>query len=352
MIDTLKVALSGWEVKSQNRLTVQPASYRAATGQPVGERLLWNSLSEPGPVYGVRAYLNAERFNLTIMPMPKSYGRGPSGCGCWVQLSVPRFYNGSNVKPVSQAEAGAVMQQLERELSDAGVRTDISRAVVTRLDCFRDIATAEPFSSYHPLFDLLEAKRAHKHDFGTTYYWQNSQQAFCVYDKRHQLSVSGAAVQELPANLVRFEHRILTGRKVRAVLNVRTVGELLKSYGELPGHYRQALRDNLFRQDVEAVRAEAASELEAGLLAFKTTERRYWLEHFLTAVGVQGIVESIGLEGFKAMLSRHLDRGNVWRIMHKLERLRFKHETAKRLSGSARTLADLYQELKHKALAA
>jgi len=88
------------------------------------------------------------------------------------------------------------------------------------------------------------------------------------------------------------------------------------------------------------------------LVAFKDSEPRYWVEGFLTAVGVQRIAESIGFEAFEGMLKRHLDRGNVSRKMCKLRRLRFALETARRLSNSAKTLADLYREVKHKVLAA
>jgi len=351
MIDTLRLSLSDYEVTRQNRLTVQPSPYNAETGQRVSDRLLWHSLTDPRPVFGVKAYCNSERFNLTIRPVGKSYGRGPVGCGCYVQLSVPKFHSGSNVKPVNRAEAGAAMQQLEQELADAGVKINISRAIVTRLDCLRDLVTCEPYSSYQPLFDLLSARRMQERNYGTTYYWQNSQQTFCVYDKRQELMLSGTNCGDLPANLLRIEHRLETGRRVKAVLGLCTVSELLKSYGDLPGHYRQALRENIFRQDIETVKAKAASQLEAVLETFKATERRYWLEHFLIAVSIQGVAASIGLEGFKAMLSRHLDRGNVWRIMRKLERLRFKAETARRQS-SGKPLADLYRELRSKALAA
>lgn len=349
MLDTLKVALADFQVAWRNRLTIQPSPVRAEDGQPLHNGLLWNGLTGK-PVIGDKAYLNTDRYNLTVRPGRKAYGNGTGGPFALVSLSVPKFHHGDNVRPVDRADAVAVMHGLEAELAEAGLRTNINRAIVSRLDCAATVEASEPFVSYRPVFDLLEAQRSSKRDYGTTYLWHNGQQEYCVYDKREELRRTGQPTIGLPDNLLRLEHRLLNASKVRASTGIVTVADLLKEYGGLRGHYRQALKAGLFRYPVAEVETMAASEVEAGLLMFKGGNR-YWGREWLQAVGAASIVRSIGPDALKVILNKHLDRNHAYRLTRHIQGLRFRLETAVRFRNG-RTVAGLYRELMHKALAA
>lgn len=161
VVDTLNLSLNDFEIAPSPRLSVQPHSYQADTGVISSSRPLWNGIGGR-PVEGKEAKHVAEHFTIVLKSL---YADAP--VGCYVQLSLPKFYSGNNFAPINLQESQTVIQRLERELWGIGIHTSLQTANMARLDLVRNIQTDEPFLAYPPLFRYLEASRQRQCEWDT-----------------------------------------------------------------------------------------------------------------------------------------------------------------------------------------
>ncbi len=353
MIDTVRLLLSDYAVEPGARLTVQPAAYQADTGERQLESVLWSS--GESEVRGAKAYLNTERLNLTLQPFNRSgdsllFGETPPAFA-HVSFSVPKAVTGSNVAPVGRDGTAEAFSLVEQELREAGVSTNIRQALVTRADLFRNVQTSEAFASYAPLFSVLGAKRMERRDYGSTFLWHNTLREFCVYDKCAETAAAGGSTETLPANLMRFEYRLLQRKKVVSELEVHSVEEILKSYRSLSGAYRGAMRDGLFSFAPAEVEAFSGKRLEAEMRVFMESYGRNWLERYLEAVGAARIAEHANIETVKTIVERLSgNRLKAWRLGKRLAQYKLDLEVIREAAPPV-SLRSLYEELSEKVLA-
>lgn len=345
LIDTLKIELDGFRIADGAELTLQPASTRYQGGELVGDYVLWEDGRGRG-VHGNRAYLNREDFNLTIAPL----GGAVRG---YVSFSVPRVVAGDNFYPVGSGGAHAAVQKVEGCLREAGVDTCLEGGRVSRLDCFRNVQGEEPFASYAPVLSLLEGRRQAKRDYGTTFLWENGQQQLCAYDKVEECRRRKVDTSSYPSNVLRFEHRILTHRKVVGSLpGVSTVGELLSGYDDLKEHYRGVMASTIFRYEPAEVQVLCASQLREELEKFRRLYGRQYRSRFLKSYGLLSLLRladyKVIRETFAEVAGNRMARQ---RIGSELDRLRVDCAMASGVAGG-KTLATLYRELRGKVLAA
>lgn len=345
MLDTLKLSLKEYSIAGENKLTVQPASYLAGTGEVLSEFPLFRDTG--GRTFrGSKAYLNTEKLNLTLQP----FTRSESGVSCFVQFSIPKIHNGNNYYSVGEQGSKAVVELVERELKEAGVSTSLQEADISRLDTFKNIQPEEPFSSYYTLFPLLKARRAIQRGYGTTFLVHNTQQEWCVYDKNEEMRARGIDLSEFPERTMRFEHRLLNRAKVEAIHGFSTVGALFSGgYEVVREKARESWRKSLFSFKVEEVVRLGAQELEQELRHFKERYSRQWFDTFLKAYGAYHLAQYAGVEVVRlALQSLDIDRSTVWRAEKLLQETKRELDLLKKAEGSDKTLSTLYQELQAK----
>lgn len=352
MLDTIRLRLQKYEVERGAALTVQPTPYEARSGELVApEAVLWEAGGKP--VFGAKAYLNTERLNFTLLPTCAAGGALFSGvASAFVSCSLPKVLHGSNVEALDRDGAAEAFRIVEQELAEAGVHADIQQALLSRVDLFRNIAAAEPFRCYAPVFSVLAAKRKHKRDYGTTYLWSNTLREVCVYDKREELSHAGKPATGLPKNCLRFEYRMLKPRTVLEVLDCgSTVEELLHGYSGAKKAYRNAMAHELFEAAPAEVEAWSGRGLERDMVAFRERYEKQWLSRFVEAVGAVEIAKQADLETVREIVERLSgDRNKAWRFTKRLRQYKLDFESLR--ERPTVTLRSLYEELQEKVLAA
>lgn len=262
---------------------------------------------------------------------------------------MPRFVTDSNLQAVGRAATTKALHKLERKLLRAGIKTDIMKSRVVRLDLFANVKTDEPFEHYLPLFRGLHVSRATRVEYQTTgFEWRNAEQEIAIYDKRAEMQHRRESVVDLPPNIIRFEHRLKKARKVLETLEIVTVRNLLDDYDRIRAYFKQTIRRNLFAHDVKGLNRSAGSQIESALLAFMEGDNRYWRSDFLAALGARDIIRRIGRSGLKKLLAKHVGASDAWRFDHKVSEWEATLRLLRPAKGSRKRLGDLQEELKRK----
>jgi hypothetical protein len=346
VIDTLKLSLTDYSVSSGADLIVQPPTRNNATGEISGNFNLWRSGS--GYVEGSKAFHNGEEFNVTFKP-----GHSPQGDSvlCLVQFSVPKVADGSNYHPTDYNGTQRALGEVEERLKGIGIRTNVQTAKLSRVDAFKTVEASEPYACYHPVLGMLSGTRMAKRDYGTTFLWGNQSQEICVYDKRVEMEQRKVALDGVTLHPLRFEWRMLKGRKVRESLGgISSVADLLAGYDHVRQSYVGTMEKQLFNRSVREVATVTALEIEEQLLAARARERsRYWFDDWLKARGLAAVIGNLDAV-HQAVKSVSDNRATQLKIMRKLRAAQTDAMTMKIIGPSPRTLAELYGELKSKVL--
>jgi len=347
MLDTVKVFIPEYSISDSSQLQVQPSKILAGTGEKLSEFELFQTVA--GRRFrGTRAFLNTDRWNLDLKPFAFAGG----GTACFLHFSVPKCHYGDNYYSVGEQGSQAVFNLVEQELKENGFYCNLQKAQLSRIDTFKNIEPSEPFETYSPLLELLQARRAIKRSYGTTYLVSNTQQEFCVYDKLkereiHKLDNSGLA------ETMRFEHRLLSKRKISSVLGFSQVADLFSGgYAVIKDKNKQSWRESLFRFEVEEVVQLGSQELAQTMLNFKQAHGRNWFGYFLRSYGAFYLAQYAGVEVVELALQNfEADRMKVYRARKMLEECERELLLFRQEQNSKKTYAVLYEELKEKVLA-
>jgi hypothetical protein len=338
MIDTVKIDLEGFEVRADSALTVNPAPWRASTGESQGDCELWQG------VRGRSAYLNAPLWNLDVKPLGGKVR-------AMVHFSIPRIVNGeSNVEPATATQAHEAFQRVESELDSAGISARVSDANLSRVDLFRNVRTDYPFREYRPLFRILEAQRMKDNraysDTGVS--WGNTQQQITAYDKvqevREKLGVRLAEV-----NLARFELRMMNKRKIWTTAGLLNVGDVEKEWDRQSELYNGYMGQTLFRWKPADIEMLSVKNLERAVEFAKVRYGRYWLREMLATFGVQKILEFADMGTVVDVLSAHMSALGQRKARHNVRKILTQKTVdlsmMERRKVNAQPVAEMYQEL-------
>lgn len=351
MLDTLKLCLEDWEIKQGAELLIQPSPVNYATGELTSHFPLWRN-SKGEMEMGSKAYLNTQNLNLDIKPF--SNGRG--GIQCFVKFSIPKIHNGENYYSVGKEGTLAVLKKVEGELKEAGIKTNIEEASLSRIDTFQNVITEEPFYSYSPLFSLLQANRKMRRDYGTTFLWSNTQQELCIYDKLTEMENRKIETSSYPAQTMRFEWRLLNKKKIETVMGFSKVRELPAQWGELKEKHREIWQKDIFKMEVEEVEILASKQVRLLLEHFRNENERNYIGELFDFYGAYTLARDYGIEPLKiAIRQLEQEKGadkntikvKVQRAGKKLQEAQQKMELLKGES-EGKTLAGLYRELQGK----
>ena len=345
-IDTLKLHLSDYDVSQNCKLTVQPAPFCCETGALKGNFLLFEN------VEGQKAYFNDDFLQVDLAP---TYS---GEIGCWVKLSVPKVYHkGSNYHSVGKLGTQAVLKVAEKKLEDIGIKTNINKSKVIRLDTFKNIQTEEPFPYYSPVLSHLEAKRQNKRDYGTTFLWHNTQQEICVYDKLHEMEYRKHDVSTLPKNTMRFEYRLLKGKKVNSVLGTDIISDIVSEYGSVKEAFEKAMSENIFRYNLEDFKVRSVDLHRRQLEAFVHLFNDRWLSNYIKykssiTEDPEGLVKAVRELMLDMGKDKHTVRVAIYRLrkhLQEVERIQTQVNSAMK-PNNKKTNVTLYKEMRTKVL--
>ncbi len=342
MIDTVKVFTDDFKVMDGANLTIQPSAIDYEDGAKADKKLFRNS--EGKWVEGSKAYINTDRYNLTIKP--DAIGEGVK---TFIQFSLPKVLTGSNFHAISETDAEIALEALGKDIQERGVQLNLNACRLSRIDAFRNVYSEESFSDYTPLFNLLRAKRQLKRDYGSTFLWSNTQREICVYDKIAEVKLRGGSIREFPRNVIRFEYRLKNNRVTKKETGIETLRDI-NNLDAVREAYNEALEKHLFCLSVKEVEVLASSDLEAIIQSYKDTGSRYWINDFKGDFGAYAVLSATNTETFRSIIERVSGNRTVaWRIVKDFENSR----NAVALHSKAvknKTLSDLYNELKDKVL--
>jgi len=291
-VDTLRLFLREWKVNSTNEIEVRPANFNAGTGETLGDCELFNG------VRGVKAWVNRPLWNLCILP--KKGNALP-----FVEFSIPRVASGgsANYAPVNAAGMGAAVATVENELRAAGFECNLKTAALSRVDVFRNVSAGQPFGSYAPLLSMMNGSRMHSKVFGSTFLWNNKAHALTVYDKREEMRFKGRDTNELPANAVRFEYRLLNGAKCKAALPMMpTATELVHGIDVLAEIYRGQWGRLAFGLEVGELELLAQEQVTEEMRGYRKQYGARWNSVHLRDMGALHISRTIGAERYGALV--------------------------------------------------
>jgi len=345
VLDTIKLQLKDYEITQDTTVQVQPARYIAGTGEVVAEFPLFKN-SAGKVFYGSKAHLNTPQYNFDIKPVHYS----PTGVSCSIHFSVPGIHNGNNFYSVGEQGTEAVINQVEKDLSENGIKTNLQNAQLSRVDTFKNIQAEQSFESYSTLFQLLKCNRGIKRDYGTTFLLSNTQQEFTVYDKLVEMQRKGLPTAEFPENTQRYEHRLLNRDKIKSVYGFSAVGDIFKGgYAVIKEKQLESWKKSLFSYSVEEIVSLGSKQLEQEMAFFKSKFGSTWFQWFLKSYGAYYLAKFAGVEVVKVALENlEADRMKVWRTVRILEQAKREIDFVRQEENSQRTVADLYQELQEK----
>lgn len=346
-LDTVHLHLTDYTVQADNALTIKPSPYRASTGELVSDFHLYTD-NEGRQVNGREAYWNTPHFQLTFAPFTKSL----QGVSCFVQFSVPKVHYGNNYYSVGEQGSEAVFKEIEKELWEGGVHTNIETSNLTRVDTFKNIEPEENFSSYAPLFGLLKMRRGVDKTYPESFLLRNTQQQFCVYDKIAEMKKRQVDTSPFPAKTMRFEHRCMNRQKVQNVFGFSSVASLFEG-GYLTVKQRQVeeWKQGLFSYEVEEVMSLGSGVIEQEMRYFREKYKRNWFDWFLKSNGTRYLAEVAGVEVVRMALQNiEAEKTMVWRAEKTLEQARRESDFVRQAESTNKTLGTLYLELKEKVL--
>lgn len=341
MIDTIKLTLQDWRVRPDADLKVMGGEYDYRTGE-TRQAKLFNG------VLGTKAYLNTEKWNLSIVP------KG-GDVKAFISFSAPKQINTDNYLPLDEREFYQALECVEAELADNGIETDIKHANLSRLDVFKNILTDEETITYSPLLSLLNANRTKDRSThgATTWLMRNRSVEYCIYDKLEEMQSTGHLTDGLPKTL-RFEHRCKTSAKVKNFYRDVVSVEDLKRYG-WNAIYDRTMRswdDNFFKYDVDDVDVLVESEVRRELEFFKVKYGKHFFSRYLKTYGAYALTSRAGgVDVIKKTLEL-MDIGDKRKRIYRAERdLLEGFLLMQDLNCSPKSIKTLYSELKCKVLA-
>ncbi len=347
MIDTMQLMLTDYDARAAE-LTLQPASVNTLTGESKNNFPLWHNGTKT--VEGAYAYFREGHFNVTIKPQHNPDGMG-IGTACYVRFEVPKFAGESNYHPTDAKGTAAALQASQKLLKRVGIKTNVKTARISRLDAFKNVVAAEPFSCYSGVLALLAGSRMKQRGYENGFLWENTRQQICVYDKLRKMLHDKLSTVGLPENTIRFEHRMLQAQKVRDALEMATVADLLADYDKVCAVYQATMKRQLFRHSTHDITIMLASDIKREMAWFQAQGSKEWLNQYLRTFGLHSLLQKTNIETIVAVVDELAEnRMKKSRLKRDLQKMQFDVRALAPVGGSKSTTGQLYQELQEKVL--
>lgn len=342
MVDTVKLRITDYEVKSSSNLTIAPSSYKLADGILQQENYLFDT-AEGQSVYGGKAYLNTPDFQLTIAPMRNSQ------VSCFVQFSAPKLLTGQNFNSVGSGGLFASLNRLETQLHKQGIDCSVASADLSRLDIFKNAILDEPFAAYRPIFQLLKFPRKKLRDYGETFLHTAGQSQLCIYDKLAEMRETKQAMIPNIDSAARFELRLLNKKEINTKLGIVKASELVSNYKDVKEYYRHHLGQTIFKYEPSEIEFFSKDEIVQQLQRVEQITGRNYMNNYLELIGLETILQNTTIDTLKAaVMEVSGSRLKAYRIVKKLEKAEKDLLLMKSSPQSRKTYKELYLELLQK----
>lgn len=215
-IDKLVLSTKDFEVKDTKPLNIQPLMKPAGKESPEQESgFLFMSAGQP--VFGAKAFLNTEHYQVNIGHLGLSITLNPSKILHPYELLT------------NESQLAEVCSRIESELYHSGLGLSIAGCNVARLDIAKQASMPRPVSAYAPAFDMLRFKgtRSHNVNHGTeTFSIRNKSVEASFYDKIKEVNPAGQPSEFMRAEM-RFRKRVAVSRYVgaRSLAEVIQIGQ-------------------------------------------------------------------------------------------------------------------------------
>lgn len=387
MVDTLRINLVDCEIKRSCPLSIQPGTIDYSTGKVYNDNDLF--IDNAGKIVrGSKAYLNDDKFNLTIQPTIASemneYNHSKLKIkrfkrisekiqpdifdweseddevkGIYLSTSLPRLLSETNLKTLSFDEQKAALKILETKLRTYGIKTNINNAALSRVDTFTNIKTEFPFYSYSNLFDLMECSRMKAVGYGKeSFLWKNGNQELMIYDKVLEMRTKKPDIKIQPGkNIMRFENRLLKKRKILSSIKFETVGELYKNYEEMKYFHIKEVGKKIFRFTFDEINFLGKDQATKRAIICKNKFKYKWFDEFVKLYGIEQVIKAVDVNGLLEIIDELDSYKNDAALRKTKSRVRKYYNESKFLigivsdelnDGSSKNNMELYNELKTK----
>ena len=349
MIDTLGLrSIPGtFDVNESAPLEIYPARYNLNDGEVKNDFKLFDI--EGSEITGSKAILNRDNFQVTI-----------DARGLYTQLSVPKYARGSNYRLSDVKETKEVMQDLEKSLSSEGIKLNIYEAIPGRLDACKNINLEHLTGNYFSFIPSLGGSRMNQrsnYNDGikrTGFQWSNTRQEIICYDKRTEIKARKESLQGIPKNVLRFEHRLRNGRKIKDALGFHTVKDLLNDFGRIEENYNKVLSESIFKYEADDKRLFSSRTIQQYLEYALTNYKRSVFNRFSFDIMFSKddlIIDRMSMFEMLEVTMNKMELRNSTKRKYRY-RLKEKYEQTKELNLDVETVnvRELYNELRSKVL--
>jgi len=213
-IDKLTLTTSEFDVSNKLWLNISPNTKKSGELE-IQPTYLFNSPNEDGELitnYGTSAYLNTDKYNLTIKP----YGNKIQSV---LQMNPSKFYSELTI---DANQINDMVQYVHNDLKDKGIFINLDSALTSRLDLSVDAQLNYKFREYADLIQGKTAlKRTNSIDYIDTKTFGTGKQTmqFSTYDKgkENEVQLYGKPISD-STNRIRFESRIFKSKGIKSVL--------------------------------------------------------------------------------------------------------------------------------------
>jgi len=169
-----------------------------------------------------------------------------------------------------------------------------SSVKISKLHITKDIILDNPFDKYLPCLDMLVSPYKKLNTFNTTRYWQNKQNAICIYDKSKQME-EVYNYFDVPDNTVRVEYRIEKTKKIKGLFEINSIPYLLNNWDilnqvftkEMTRLYEPIINTNTYLDETDY---------------FKEVYGKKYMNEYIKWLGLKDLFTKVGLNGIKSIL--------------------------------------------------
>lgn len=362
MIDTIRLSVTGYDVDI-NRLndTQGKGGYFGIKQRPLTPQEIMHGRrpqddylftdTSGTQCHGQNAYYNSNTCNLDIN----------KDKGMLVQFCVPKVTTGGNYYTADKQETRQAFDTVQTHLSDHGIRCNIQEGKVSRLDLTKTVETDHSFSTYLPVLQLLDGKRAKdKRSYqAETMLFGNRSIQVCCYNKIAELHSQGLDTSPYPANSFRAELRLLKGRKVHDSLGIATGNDLINHWDNLEDQRQTLLKDFLFRVSPgDFDKKGTVGSVEDMIKAYSESLGKSWISDMTRNYWISSVLQIVDSDTLISIMRvayerRGMDKRTISASISKLRR-----QIRQASPGVMQTLesnripySQLYTELYHKIVA-
>lgn len=149
-----------------------------------------------------------------------------------------------NLNILSQGQIQEQVERVSQLLADCGFRLNFKNGKLRRLDYAIDCILPRHLKEYFFDLKLMDFNGKYVKQVGTTLYFNSSPAVIAVYDKVNECRLKNLKMplEFVGKNILRFEYRLKTPKKVRTLTGLVCVGESHKALPIISKHFGSVMK--------------------------------------------------------------------------------------------------------------